>query len=408
MTQEEALKIMKSGRNILLTGAAGAGKSYLLNKFIKESQKVVSVTATTGLAALHLGGQTIHSWSGIGVSNSLSKDYFYTLSKSKLKAIRRTDILVIDEVSMLHDYSLDMVNEALRIVCETKKPFGGIQVILCGDFFQLPPVAKQGVGRFVTSSKAFEELDVAICYLNEQHRTEDSRLTNILNAMRSGTLKMQHLRWLQSRIGVRPPYTTTKLYTVNRDVESENEAQLSRLRGDTHYFLRTSRARSVDKLKNLQANVLAPEILKLKLGALVMTVKNDPRGRWVNGSIGHVVKFSKDGLPIIRFTDSGRCYELSPQEWENGSGDTSISQIPLRLAYAMTIHKSQGMTLDSALMDLSKTFVGGMGYVALSRVRSLDTLYLLGINRRTFEVSEEAQRLDKLFQEETKKLIKKG
>ena len=173
MNQDRAMQILLSGANCLVSGPAGSGKSYLLSQFIKKAKnkrRKVVTTATTGLAAAHLGGQTIHSWSGIGLDNKLHKDYIYTMSEVRKKSIRRTDVLIIDEISMMHDYNLDMVNEAMKLVRENDEPFGGIQVILCGDFFQLPPVQQGGAGRFVTESKAWAELDLSVCYLEEQLR----------------------------------------------------------------------------------------------------------------------------------------------------------------------------------------------------------------------------------------------
>lgn len=407
MGQDRALELMKQGYNILLTGPAGSGKSYLLNEFItwaRNHHRKVAVTATTGLAAAHLGGQTIHSWSGMGLGTSLPDNYFYTISDSRRSGIMKTDILVIDEVSMLHDFSLDKVDEAMRLLRENDEPFGGLQIILCGDFFQLPPVGDGG--RFVTRSKVWDSMDIRVCYLEEQRRAEDLRLQEILNAMREGTMKQRHLKWLLSRMSIEPENDSTMLYTTNVDVENVNSAKLAGLAGDTHYFLRTSKG-SFDAIESLQKNVLAPETLALKQGAIVMAVKNDPEGRYVNGSTGHVLDFTEDGLPIVQFSNK-QPMVVTPEEWELRRGDrlvAGITQIPLRLAYAITVHKSQGMTLDEAVIDLSKAFVPGQGYVGLSRVRSLDTLYLLGINRRSLMVSTEAQKIDKAFREASKLLV---
>lgn len=407
MGQDRAFELLKQGYNVLLTGPAGSGKSYLLNEFTKwarRHRRKVAVTATTGLAAAHLGGQTIHSWSGIGVATSLPENYFFTISESRREAIQKTDILIIDEISMLHDYCLDMVDEAMRILRENDQPFGGLQVILCGDFFQLPPVGNGG--RFVTQSKVWDLMDIRVCYLEEQHRAEDLRLQEILNAMREGTMKQRHLKWLLSRMSLEPEQDVTKLYTTNVDVESVNSAKLAELAGDTHFYLRTSKGR-IDAVNQLQKNVLAPETLALKQGAIVMAVKNDPEGRYVNGSTGHVLDFTDEGFPIVKFHKKSPI-PVYPQEWEIRRGDrlvAGITQIPLRLAYAITVHKSQGMTLDSAEIDLSKAFVSGQGYVGLSRVRSLDTLYLRGINQRSLMVSPEAQRLDSMFRDKSKALI---
>lgn len=393
----------------MLTGPAGSGKSYTLMEFIKQAKrkrKKVVVTATTGLAAAHLDGQTIHSWSGMGLGEELPDNYIYTMSEARKKVIRRTDVLIIDEISMMHDYNLDMVNKAMKIIREDNRPFGGIQVILCGDFFQLPPVAKGRDGRFVVDSEAWQELNPSVCYLEEQHRADDLRLQEILNAMRAGKMTSKHLQWLKSCMNRTVPEDITRLYTLNVDVEDINEQKLNALKGDSHYILRTSKGNHYD-IQNLQRNVMAPEVLHLKVGARVMAVKNDAELQYANGSIGDIIEFTEDGLPVVLF-DSGKVVIVEPQEWEVRKGDrlaAAITQVPLRLAYAITVHKSQGMTLDSAEVDLSKAFVEGMGYVGLSRVKNLDTLFLKGLNQRSLQVSPRAREIDVTLRDMSRSLI---
>ena len=219
--------------------------------------------------------------------------------------------------------------------------------------------------------------------------------------MRDGSLKQRHLNYLKERWMPPPTDDITKIYTLNIDVEHENNKRLSELPGDSHYFLRTSRGNSFSQIEHLQKNILAPEVLVLKTGALVMAVKNDPSGRFANGSTGRVERFTQAGLPVVRF-DNGNSITVGPQEWELRKNDrvsAAITQIPLRLAYAITVHKSQGMTLDAAEVDLSKAFVPGMGYTALSRVRSLDTLYLKGLNQRALTVNKLSMKIDKILKE---------
>lgn len=403
MNQGLALEIMLSGESVLLTGPAGAGKTFVLNQFIKMAKadgKHVSVTATTGLAATHLGGTTIHSWSGIGVQDYLPQGFAEHIAKGRREIIEKTDVLIIDEISMLHDYRLDMIDEACRLVRRKDMPFGGIQIIMSGDFFQLPPINRgdSRAGGFVVHSAVWRELDPTICYLQEQHRQDDEQLLDILNALRGDGVRRHHAEQLLARVDQQPPAGTalTELHTVNIDVDRINEAKLDELSGDELFYTQVSTG-SDNYVENLQRSVLAPSVLRLKKGALVMAVKNATDRRYANGSIGEVIEFEPTTeYPVVKFR-SGITVSMSPDTWELRDGDkkrASISQIPLRLAWAITVHKSQGMTLDAARIDLRKAFVEGMGYVALSRVKNLENLYLHGINRLALQVSEDAQAID--------------
>lgn len=405
MDQKLALEILLSGESALLTGAAGSGKTYVLNQFVrlaKHEGKHVSVTATTGLAATHLGGTTIHSWSGIGVHDVLPGGFAEHLAKVRREIIEKTDVLIIDEISMLHDYRLDMVDEVCRLVRKQPDlPFGGIQVVMSGDFFQLPPINRRDSGReggFVVHSQAWRDLDPTILYLSEQHRQEDEQLLDILDNLRSGDIRRHHAEALLARVDIMPEDSTnlTELHTVNVDVDRINIGRLAALEGETVQYQATTTG-SANYVETLGRSVLAPQVLELKQNALVMAVRNDPNRKFANGSIGRVVDFEPvTDYPVVEFMN-GREVTIAPETWELRDGDrkrASITQVPLRLAWAITVHKSQGMTLDAARIDLRKAFVEGMGYVALSRVKSLGNLYLHGINRMALQVSEDAKSID--------------
>ena len=415
MDQELALAILLSGRSALLTGAAGTGKTHLLNTFIAQARKrgkKVSVTATTGLAATHLGGNTIHSWSGIGVNDHLPNNFFERLSKTRRDVISKTDVLIIDEISMLHDFRLDMIDRVLRTVRENDQPFGGIQLVMSGDFFQLPPVNRpneQG-GGFVVYSDAWQELQPAVLYLERQYRQNDEQLLEILTALRTGDVRRRHVEALLARTKIEPPDgDITELHTVNVDVDDINIQKLAELPGEERSYQQTTTGSKI-YVENLQRSVLAPENLVIKLGALVMAVKNSPQKLYANGSIGTVVDFEPlTEYPVVEFRD-GRRVTMVPDVWELRDGErkrASISQVPLRLAWAITVHKSQGMTLDAAKIDLRKAFVEGMGYVALSRVRDLDNLYLYGINRRALEVSSDALAIDEVLRQASREFAER-
>jgi ATP-dependent exoDNAse (exonuclease V) alpha subunit len=283
MKQQEALAIMHSGASVLLTGAAGTGKTHTLNAFIRQARslgKSVSVTATTGLAATHLGGNTIHSWAGIGIKNYLPDDHFIKISESRKKIIQNSDVLIIDEISMLHDYRLDMVEAVCREVRGINVTFGGLQVILCGDFYQLPPINREGEpqGGFVTNSKTWQEGNFTVCYLNEQFRQKDDKYyTDILNGIRAGVLARSQLDMLLAKQNEQSgqDIAVTKLLTTNFDTDTINSRHLKQLDTESvEYEMTLSGGKSYQE--QLLKSCLAPMLLELKIGAQVMCIKNSP------------------------------------------------------------------------------------------------------------------------------------
>jgi len=420
MTQTEALDILKLGHNVFLTGPAGSGKTHLLNKyinFLKDNYVDVGITASTGIAATHMGGTTIHSWTGMGIKDSLDRGDLEELKSRKYLRDRfeRTQVLILDEISMLHHFRLDLINKICQYMKNSLLPFGGIQVILCGDFFQLPPVARSGepLAQFAYEAEIWKEADFKICYLEEQHRQTDSAFIKILNEIRKNNLSAESMKNLMSRkldqgltlvqTKVKPWSEPTRLHTHNIDVDEINQRELEKLHGQQREFQMDGQGRKplVDSLKK---SCLAPEVLKLKVGAKVMFVKNNFEEGFVNGTLGKVVAFDKEG-PVVQ-TIYGKTIHVKPTSWmieEDGKPKATISQYPLRLAWAITVHKSQGMSLDAIEVDLSKSFERGMGYVALSRVRSLDGLTLLGLNEMAVQVRGEV--LD--FDEELRKISNK-
>jgi ATP-dependent DNA helicase PIF1 len=404
MRQKQALAVMTSGANVFLTGAPGAGKTYVLNQFVKRaarSGKRVAVTASTGIAASHLNGTTIHSWSGLGILDSLSPEDLKRLGGADrlIKRYNATDILVIDEVSMLHGARLDMINQLAKVLRANDKPYGGMQVILVGDLFQLPPVSRGMSGfDFAHMSAAWSELDLQVCYITEQHRQQNADgLLELLEAMRDGSFDTMHHELLTERTKrpVGEGRAITRLYSHNIDVESINQKHLNAIEDQEYGYEMTTKG-AAPKIEQLAKGLLAPPKLLLKVGAEVMFVANNFGEGFVNGSRGMVVAF-ENKTPQVRLTN-GRVIDVAPHTWsltEDGRVRAEISQLPLRLAWAITIHKSQGMSLDAAEIDLSRAFTPGMGYVALSRVRSLDGLYLQGFNDTALRMHPEIYELDR-------------
>ncbi|MEI6864344.1 MAG: PIF1 family DEAD/DEAH box helicase [Candidatus Adlerbacteria bacterium] len=419
MTQDEAYDILKTGANVFLTGEPGSGKTHTINRYVAylRSQGIEpAICASTGIAATHINGYTIHSWSGIGVKSVLT-DYDLDAIAQKEKVVKRvtrSKVLIIDEISMLSAQTLDAVDLVMRTLRNSQKPFGGVQVIFVGDFFQLPPVVKVRtedtmeisydlpVSPFAFRAKAWKESNLLVCYLTEQHRQEDPLFLEILSSVRRGNVSSKLKSALSARaIPVPPKGVYTKLFPHNANVDRLNDSELQNLPTMPRVYEMRSKG-SLPLVDALKRNCLSPEALSLKVGAKVMFTKNDPEGDYYNGTMGHVLEFSKmSGHPIVKLLN-GRVLEVDTVEWAVQDGAkklASIEQLPLRLAWAITVHKSQGMSLDAAVIDLSQAFEYGQGYVALSRVRTLEGLYLLGFNERALEVHPEVKEQDDLFRD---------
>jgi len=407
MKQKDALKILEAKNNVLLTGPAGSGKTFLLNKYIAHLKKKnigVAVTASTGIAATHLGGRTIHSWAGIGIKDILSPKEIYALTKRSYlkKQFLKTSVLVIDEVSMLHAHRLDMIDSVCQAFKKNSLPFGGMQVVMSGDFFQLPPISSgQDEAEFVYKAKVWSEMDLRVCYLDEQHRQNDKKISSILKSFRQDKVDAETIKLLASRLNQKPKngVNPVRLYTHNVDVDSINNSELRKITSPEFAYRMTDEGEK-KLVESLKKNCLVPEDLVLKRGALVMFVKNkfdEDKIVYVNGTTGTVVDFNENNYPIVRLS-SGEEIVALPDSWTIDDEQkilAKITQVPLRLAWAITVHKSQGMTLEAAEIDLSRSFGYGMGYVALSRLTSLNGLYLLGINEMAYKLDPQVFSYDK-------------
>jgi len=412
MKQSTALKILKSGKNVFLTGSAGAGKTYLLNQYIqylRERGIPLAITASTGIAATHLDGMTIHSWSGLGIRDELTDQDLEKIAKKAptRKRIEKVKVLIIDEISMLSGQTLGCIDQILRYIKISFEPFGGIQVIFSGDFFQLPPVSRErkpSHERFAFMHPSWVEAKLEICYLTEQFRQgSDDDLLSLLNEIRSGEISDASGDLLMTNMeeAEDKEIEGLQLYTHNADVDRINAEKLKELEAKEKHFKAHIEGKSL-LIEALKKSIIVPEDLCLKKGAQVIFVKNNYEEGYVNGTMGTVIDYTFEGYPIVQTFDDRKLI-AKPTEWsiddEMGKPIALFKQIPLRLAWAITVHKSQGMTLDTVTVDLSKTFEAGQGYVALSRVKNFDGLRLIGCNGQALQMDPLVMKADRRFQE---------
>jgi ATP-dependent exoDNAse (exonuclease V) alpha subunit len=423
MTQEQVIKLAEQGHNIFLTGNAGTGKTYTLKKIISALEakgKRIAKTATTGIAATHIDGITIHSWSGINVKSCLDEDKqdLYALANNKKSSyrIKSSDVLIIDEISMMHDFKLDMIDKILCFIRKNDDTFGGMQVILCGDFFQLPPVGGDG-NNYAFYAKSWEQGDFKICYLYENHRQEnDALFIKILNKIRNGTLlnNYEDYKILKQSIGnISILDKAVDLFFTNADVDFRNDISLSKLDTfqKTYESVISGDVIAIGKFMN-DKNWLGKKSLTLKEGAKVMCLVNNFKENYFNGTLGEIIYMGNN--PIIKVFKTGEEIEIAPYTWKIEEDDektnkkiiiATVTQIPLKLAWAMTINKSQGCGLDFASVD-PKNVTENMAYVGISRVTSLSGLHLKSLLPENLKMNRIILKKDAEFQQKSQELEK--
>ncbi len=400
LTPENRFLAWASGReNVFLSGMAGTGKSFLLGQWMDSiTGDKPDVTAPTGVAALNVKGMTLHRWCGMGLGPKLfesDEDYFYKTCKVSDQARERVTAcktLVIDEISMLSGRHFDFLNFLLKKIRGNRKPFGGVQIVTIGDFLQLPPVRidQSMPYDWVFKSRAWEEAEFQTILLEKNHRQAgDADFIKALAGARMGLLVGNAREILQARIKSNPPDNMPRLFTHNTMVDRWNNGMLAELPGDV-VELKGKAKGDAREVEAIGRSILTPhglpiggketEPLRLKLGAMVMITVNNNLTGTVNGQIGFVKTLPKyeDGPVVVETREMGDVF-VTPWRftfrWRD-KGAPEIMQYPLRLAYALTIHKAQGLTLDSAYIDIRAATEPGQAYVALSRVRGLNGMIL--------------------------------
>ena len=399
--QKAVLDEIKEKKNIFVTGPGGTGKSFLINHIrneLENQNKKVAITSLTGMAALLIGNgaRTIHSWSGLGIGNRSIDDYYSFIKikhKKAREAWRTVDVLIIDEISMMSDTFFEKLNEIGKLLRNSDKLFGGIQLLCFGDFYQLPPINT----KFIFESSLWNESIDTIVILDKIYRQKDPIFQNMLNEIRVGKVSDETDRLLKSRLGLdftKEEIQPTKIFSRRDIVDKINKESLAKIETEEKiYKIFTKGKVCSDSIKNsltrMDNSAQYEKELVLKVGAQVMLIANiDQEKGLVNGRLG-IVKELKYNSVVVHFKNENENenIEINIYQWPLEDNETiTQNQIPLILAYAITTHKCQGSTLDSAYIDIgSSIFEHGQAYVALSRVKSLDTLYLYEYSRKAIK-----------------------
>ncbi|MEW6057473.1 MAG: DEAD/DEAH box helicase [Bdellovibrionota bacterium] len=385
--QHLALETLKSASNVFLTGAAGSGKSFLLRHFLRDKDPdLFPVLATTGAAAILVAGRTFHSFFGLGIMEGGAGATVDRALRNRrvVRRIKKTEAIIIDEISMLGGATLAAAEEIARRARGNTRPWGGMRIIAVGDFCQLPPVNAFGRNKeWAFKDPSWHRSEFRPAILRQIMRTTDTEFLNVLNLVRYGRVTAAVREFLDFRCRPIPKdFEGTRLFGRREEVERYNLERLSHLSTPLHDF-KTDYRGDLKSIESFKKNAPIPENISLRKGALVMMRQNDVRGRWVNGSLGHIT--SIDTLRLgIRLLASQREIFLEKSDFTmldaDGSPIATASNFPVTLAYALTIHKAQGTTLDQMTVDLRRLWEPGQAYVALSRASSPAGLWIEGWN----------------------------
>ena len=385
--QKEALAMLQSDDNVFLTGPAGTGKSFVVKKYLSSCEEPPPILASTGAAAILVGGRTFHSFFGLGILEGGRASTLERFSKN-LKArarVRAVDQIIIDEISMISEEAFEVASEAAKIAKGSSLPFGGIRLILSGDFLQLPPVVKGStLIHWLFDTRLWQSLNLRVANLSEPKRTDDIEFIKVLHKVRFGIVDRDVTHFLNSKISpLDPNFEGTVLFGLRKDVEAFNQKRLERLPGKEQIFktsIHIPSDRSMTPERALKISPLPSELF-LKKGALVMIRKNDgDAGRYANGSLGHIKDIRDNALTITLFSGDEVSIEKHKFEILDGDGKTiaSVTNFPVNLGYASTIHKCQGASIDSLYVDLDDIWEMGQAYVALSRAKDPSRLAISG------------------------------